>query len=112
MTTREQAKNYREVLEHFEQGGEVQCRALGLNSPSVPWIDDKNPLWNFNAFEYRAKPSPIIVYANIMYDGRGYVYPSYEQAFQEYITVYTVSCKHSAIPLRELTHEEKERLGI
>ena len=39
------------VMEHFANGGEVECVEKGHNI----WVTAKNPLWNWDDFDYRIK---------------------------------------------------------
>jgi len=49
-----------EVIEHHKNGGKVEHKAKEGNF----WILKKNPTWDFETFEYRAKPEPQVIYAD------------------------------------------------
>lgn len=56
------------VLTHAKNGGKVQCR----NHYGKEWHDcddHRKPEWNFSSCDYRAKPEPLVVYAEIVADG-------------------------------------------
>ena len=44
-------KEMTEVMEHYENGGEVECVEKGNDN----WEIATKPLWNFDDFEYRIK---------------------------------------------------------
>lgn len=53
------------VLTHAKNGGKVQ----GRNHYSTEWLDFEEgckPEWSFPACDYRAKPEPLVIYAEIM----------------------------------------------
>ncbi|MCX6602538.1 MAG: hypothetical protein NTV52_02975 [Acidobacteria bacterium] len=65
------------VLTHYKNGGKVQCRH---ESESV-WqtFVDCDPRWDFAEFSYRAKPEPLVIYAEIMtLDGKAIQYSTKE----------------------------------
>jgi len=52
------------VITHHKDGGKVQCRVKN----NTKWHDcdeDDEPLWEFATFDYRAKPEPMTIYAEI-----------------------------------------------
>lgn len=51
------------VLTHYKNGGKVQCKH---ESESI-WqtIIDCEPRWDFAEFAYRAKPEPLVIYAEL-----------------------------------------------
>ena len=57
------------VLTHAKNGGKVQ----GRNHYSTEWFDFEEgvkPSWLFSTCDYRAKPEPLVIYAEIMADGK------------------------------------------
>lgn len=57
------------VLTHAKNGGKVQ----GRNHYSTEWFDFEEgckPKWEFPTCDYRAKPEPLVIYAEIMADGK------------------------------------------
>lgn len=50
---KEQTKEARGVMHHYECGGEIQKKSFS------DWRDDGNPLWDWQIYEYRRKPKPI-----------------------------------------------------
>lgn len=57
------------VLTHAKNGGKVQ----GRNHHDTEWSDFAEgckPKWDFPICDYRAKPEPIFIYAEIMADGK------------------------------------------
>lgn len=51
------------VLTHYKNGGTVQCKH---ESESI-WqtFIDCDPRWDFIQFNYRAKPEPLVIYAEV-----------------------------------------------
>ena len=65
------------VLTHAKNGGKVQAR----NHYSTEWLDFEEgcvPSWYFASSDYRAKPEPIFIYAEIMADGKAIQYSTTE----------------------------------
>ena len=57
------------VLTHAKNGGKVQ----GRNHYSTEWqdfVDGCKPRWDFPACDYRAKPEPLVIYAEVLQNGR------------------------------------------
>jgi len=55
------------VITHHKNGGKVEVREI--NTPH--WHDcDAVPWWNFISYDYRAKPEPLTVYAEVMPSGK------------------------------------------
>lgn len=52
------------VLQHFKDGGEVECKAPYCEDGSEVWSFIKNPIWNFSTSKYRIKrkPKEFIIY--------------------------------------------------
>jgi hypothetical protein len=56
------------VIAHHKSGGEVQCRCKG----DGVWIRECHldaRGFNFADFDYRAKPEPMVIYAEVTYVG-------------------------------------------
>jgi hypothetical protein len=49
------------VLTHHKNGGKVEHKAREGNF----WRLTKKPTWDFEAFHYRAKPEPLVIWAEI-----------------------------------------------
>lgn len=49
-----------EVMQAYVSGKAIQVRA-GISD----WKDSHGPHWNWGLCEYRTKPEPVIVYANV-----------------------------------------------
>ena len=47
---REETKKVSVVMEHYENGGDIECRAL---ETSGNWMLASSPVWNFYDYEYR-----------------------------------------------------------
>ena len=64
------------VLTHAKNGGKVQCKH---ESESI-WktFIDCDPKWDFSEFNYRAKPEPLVIYAEIVADDKAIQYGTTE----------------------------------
>jgi len=52
------------VIAHHRDGGKVQCRVKN----DTKWHDydrDDEPLWEFATFDYRPKPKPMVIFAEV-----------------------------------------------
>ena len=58
--TREETKKCIEVMQHFENGGEVQILVYNYGGRQE-WEDCSNPDWNWDYHTYRIKPQPMKV---------------------------------------------------
>ena len=58
--TREETKKAIEVMQHFENGGEVQILVYDYGGRQE-WEDCPNPDWNWDYHTYRIKPQPMKV---------------------------------------------------
>ena len=58
--TREETKKEIEVMQHFENGGEVQILVYDYGGRQE-WEDCPNPDWNWDYHTYRIKPQPMKV---------------------------------------------------
>ena len=58
--TREETKKAIEVMQHFENGGEVQILVYDYGGRQE-WEDCSNPDWNWDYHTYRIKPQPMKV---------------------------------------------------
>ena len=59
------------VITHHKNGGRVQGSVK--NSPKwFDYADNEKPLWDFNCFNYRAKPEPLVLWINLFSDGSLY----------------------------------------
>lgn len=54
------------VITHHKNGGKVEHKATNGNF----WRLTRKPTWDFEAFHYRAKPEPLIIYADINEHGQ------------------------------------------
>src|SRR5690348_10731135 len=61
--TRDEAREAIKVLQHYADGGDVQCRSFGN-----PWNDLDVPIFNFFDAEYRIKPKPAEGWGTIWND--------------------------------------------
>jgi hypothetical protein len=52
-----------DVIMHHKNGGRVEC--LNRSADDDRWIAIKNPAWNFSDCDYRPKPEPMKIYAEI-----------------------------------------------
>jgi len=48
------------VITHHKNGGKVEHKATEGNF----WRSTEKPTWDFEAFNYRAKPEPHVIYAD------------------------------------------------
>ena len=55
------------VITHHMNGGQVQSQ---LSHGRGKWEDNTSPQWQFYCNHYRAKPEPMVLWAEIMTDGR------------------------------------------
>ena len=65
------------VLTHYKNGGKIQ----GRNHCGTEWVDFEEgcePRWHFPSCDYRAKPEPLVIYAEIMADGKAIQYSTTE----------------------------------
>jgi hypothetical protein len=49
------------VIAHHRDGGKVEWSYRAQNE----WYDDEDPCWGFNSCDYRPKPEPMTIYAEI-----------------------------------------------
>ena len=54
------------VIAHHRDGGKIQASAINTRK----WMDATTPNWDFPEIDYRAKPEPLVLWAEIMTDGR------------------------------------------
>ena len=52
-----------EVIAHHKKGGKIEYRLKA----DVTWKDAPSPWWDFDEFDYRAKPEPMVIYAEVIY---------------------------------------------
>jgi hypothetical protein len=52
-----------EVIAHHKNGGKIEHRL----KVDVTWKDATSPWWDFDEFDYRAKPEPLVIYAEVIY---------------------------------------------
>jgi len=55
-----------EVIAHHKNGGEIEYRLKN----DMTWKDAPCPWWNFDDFDYRAKPEPMVIYVEFNADGK------------------------------------------
>ena len=53
------------VIQHHVKGGEIEYRIKGLST----WQAAATPNWDFSRYEFRAKPEPMVIYAEVIYVG-------------------------------------------
>jgi hypothetical protein len=52
------------VIEHHKNGGKVEYMSRAENT----WtLVSGEPLWNFAAHDYRIKPEPMVIFAEVSY---------------------------------------------
>jgi hypothetical protein len=61
-----------DVIMHHKNGGEVEVSIRGKQK----WEACLRPIWDFDGFDYRAKPEPVILWLEL--DSRGLVIASYK----------------------------------
>jgi len=77
------------VITHHKNGGKVEHKATEGNF----WIITKKPTWDFDAFDYRAKPEPCIIYADFNEHGdacfcsRGKYTPPFGRKLRKFVEV-------------------------
>lgn len=49
------------VIQHHKNGGKVECK----HKDETKWLHASNPWWNFEEYDYRAKPEPLVLWAEI-----------------------------------------------
>jgi hypothetical protein len=49
------------VIAHHKNGGKVEWTEAGENE----WRNRGNPCWDFSAFDYRPKPEPMVIFAEV-----------------------------------------------
>ena len=55
-----------EVLQAYLDGKPIQ---IGTGSQWVDYTEGSEPLWKWSSFNYRVKPEPMVLYANIYKNG-------------------------------------------
>jgi hypothetical protein len=50
------------VITHHKNGGKIEYRS----KLDMTWRDAPNPWWDFDEFDYRVKPEPLVFWAEIM----------------------------------------------
>ena len=53
------------VIQHHVKGGEIEYRVKGLST----WQAAATPNWDFSRYDFRAKPEPMVIYADFNEDG-------------------------------------------
>jgi len=53
------------VIAHHKNGGEIEYRLKA----DVTWRDAPSPWWDFDEFDYRAKPKPLVLWHLVKEDG-------------------------------------------
>jgi len=56
------------VIQHHKNGGKVECK----HKDAREWNRASLPLWNFEEYDYRAKPEPLVLWHLRTEDGEGY----------------------------------------
>ena len=51
------------VIQHHKDGGEIEYRLKA----HVTWKYASCPWWDFDKFDYRAKPEPMVIYAEVLH---------------------------------------------
>ena len=49
------------VITHHKKGGKVEFKTTNSNF----WRLNEKPAWDFQAFDYRIKPEPLVIWAEI-----------------------------------------------
>ncbi len=49
------------VIQHHKNGGKVEYK----HCDNAVYVDDVRPSWDFSAFDYRPKPEPMTIYAEV-----------------------------------------------
>jgi hypothetical protein len=52
-----------DVITHHKNGGEVEY----YTGDDIGWILTDDPVWNFGENDYRPKPEPMVIYAEVSY---------------------------------------------
>ena len=55
MTTKEKI----EVMQHFDNGGEIEFRYRSIISANWIGLEQQKPAWNWHDNDYRIKPKPV-----------------------------------------------------
>ena len=65
------------VIQHHKNGGKVELKAKNNSL----WRITEKPIWDFEIFDYRAKPEPHVVWQLRTEEGEGYgTYRNREEA--------------------------------
>jgi len=68
------------VIQHFKNGGKIEvARKVGTN-----WKSTLNPCWNFSTFDYRPKPEPMVIFAEVSILSGKIIRTSAEPIFHKY----------------------------
>ena len=51
------------VIQHHKNGGEVEY----YTGDDIGWILCDDPVWNFGENDYRPKPKPMVIFAEVSY---------------------------------------------
>jgi hypothetical protein len=54
------------VIQRHKNGGKIEYRLKA----DVTWKDAGSPWWDFDRFDYRAKPEPMVVYVEFHSNGK------------------------------------------
>ena len=66
MTTKEKI----EVMQHFDNGGEIEFRYRSIISANWIGLEQQKPAWNWHDNDYRIKPKPVeLLYEYWVVDG-------------------------------------------
>ena len=68
------------VIQHHKNGGKVEYDA-GLD---IGWIYSDDPVWNFGECDYRPKPEPMVIYAEVSTITGGVMQASFEPIFHRF----------------------------
>jgi len=64
------------AVQAAEAGKQIQRRHRvdHVQLGKIEWVDDNEPCWDFNHYEYRVKPEPLVCFCNFYADGSGACY--------------------------------------
>lgn len=91
---REQTREAIKVMQHFADGGEVECKQCDGS-----WGRLMDPNWQFSSCEYRIKPKPLECWVNVYQHDQLVIHPSQDEAREHASPCATRACVH----MREVT---------
>lgn len=68
------------VIQHHKNGGKVEYK----HYDNAVYVDDVHPSWDFSTFNYRPKPEPMVIFAEVSILSGKIIRTSAEPIFHKY----------------------------